>query len=88
VFCICSFYGWSLEYVNSLDLPTFYKALDAVEILKRRESLVKLKCSNFSNMQNNDRKEFLVNLQKVAYPNNVERVLTTKDLMNNSRLMS
>ncbi|HNC40335.1 MAG TPA: hypothetical protein PK522_00975 [Nitrosomonas sp.] len=80
---MCRFYGWSDDYVESLDIRTFIDYWNAVTVIEARERLVDLNVAMIPHAEDKDRKKFYKELEKKAYPvrKSTGKKLTNKELM-------
>ena len=81
------FYGFTPDCIDNMQTDVFYTYLKAIEAIEARETINAIIASEYtSNMKQRDRSKVLSNLNKKAYPNREEKVLSTeevfKDLMN------
>ena len=65
---MCRFYGWSDDYVESLDVNTFYDYWNAVTVIEARERLVDLNVAMMPHVDQKARDKFYNGLEKQAYP--------------------
>lgn len=78
---MASFYGWSIDYIESLphgDVVGFYEAITVLEAQMR---LVDMNIADYPNMKKEDRRKFYRQMKKIAYPESIQSTVSFEDFI-------
>ena len=79
---VARFYGWTHDYIRSLEAEVFDQYFKAIEVIRANETLIQLKVSDFPQLDGKQRSKVHAQFSKRANPKEFreEEVLKTGDL--------
>jgi len=78
---MCRFYGFTLEYIENIDVKSYNMLFNGMKQLEAKEMLRTMSTNDFPHLKNKDRKQVHKELFKIAYPENFKKkIIRNEDL--------
>lgn len=80
---LCRFYGWSDDYILTLDFKTFNSYYECIQVIEARELLSQCNISMLPHVDKDYRSSYIKKLESMAYTvrKSVGKVLTNAEFI-------
>ena len=73
------FYGWTHDYIESLDYETVMDYFMAITVLDAQSRMIDMNIQDYPRMTKEGRKSFFREMRKKAYPKELQKEMSFED---------
>lgn len=78
---MASFYGWSIEYIESMPHGEVVEYYEAITVLEAQDRLVEMNISDYPNMNKENRRKYFRGMKKLAHPKHLQETVDFADFI-------
>ena len=78
---LASFYGWSIEYIESMPHGEVVEYYEAITVLEAQDRLVEMNISDYPKMSKENRRKYFRSMKKLAHPAHLQKTVDFADFI-------